>query len=107
MHLLRFFRQTLRTLMPISAVAVMPQALPAATAYLQTNLTSDIPGLAVNNDPNLRNPWGMAFSPTSPFWVSDQMTNVSTLYSATGAPQSLVVSIPTTPAGPQGPTGLT
>jgi hypothetical protein len=70
-----------------------------ASTYLQTNLTSDIPGVAANPDPNLKNPWGMAFSATSPFWLSDQAINVATLYNSAGNPQALVVS--TTP----GPTG--
>jgi uncharacterized protein (TIGR03118 family) len=71
--------------------------------YVQVNLTSDIQGLAPNFDPNLKNPWGTSFSATSPFWVSDQVTGVSTLYNAFGAPNPLVVSIPPTPG--QGPTG--
>jgi len=56
-------------------------------------------------DPNLINPWGMSFSPTSPFWISDQGTGVSTLYNAAGAPQSLIVTIPGSATGPSGPTG--
>lgn len=75
----------------------------AATLYVQTNLTSDIPGMAANLDSNLKNPWGVSFSSTSPFWVSDQVTDVSTLYNGTGVPQALVVSTPPTPGG--GPTG--
>ena len=71
--------------------------------YFQVNLTSDIQGLAQNFDPNLKNPWGMSYSATSPFWVSNQVTNVSTLYNAFGVPNALVVSTPPTP-GP-GPTG--
>jgi uncharacterized protein (TIGR03118 family) len=72
-------------------------------AFLQTNLVSDIPGLANNLDPNLKNPWGISFSPTSPFWVSDQVTGVATLYNSLGVPQALVVTIP--PAGGGNPTG--
>jgi uncharacterized protein (TIGR03118 family) len=45
-------------------------------------------------DPNLVNPWGIAESATSPFWISDNGAGVSTLYNTTGAPQPLVVSIP-------------
>jgi uncharacterized protein (TIGR03118 family) len=74
--------------------------------YSQTDLTSDVPGLAANLDPNLKNPWGMSFGLTSPFWISDQVTNVATLYNAAGVAQSLVVSTP--PTGfppPSGPTG--
>ena len=33
---------------------------------------------AANVDPNLINPWGMSYSATSPFWISDQVTGVST-----------------------------
>jgi len=77
----------------------------AAPIFYQTNLTSDIPGLAANTDANLVNPWGMSFTATSPFWLSDQGKNVSTLYNGAGVPQALVVSVPTTAAGPQGPTG--
>lgn len=80
----------------------------AFAGYVQTNLVSDIPGLAALTDPNLRNPWGMSFSATSPFWVSDQATNLSTLYRVTNGVVSQValqVAIPTTAVGPQGPTG--
>ena len=75
----------------------------AATLFVQTNLVSDVPGMAANLDPNLRNPWGVSFSSTSPFWVSDQQANLSTLYNGAGVPQALIVATP--PAGGGGPTG--
>ena len=101
------------------AVAIALGALCAETGqalagYLQTNLVSDIPGLAIITDPLLVNPWGMSRSPTSPFWTSNQGTNSATLYAVTGTTtvtQVLAVNaqgfvgIPTTGAGPQGPTG--
>ena len=34
--------------------------------YLQTDLVSDIPGLAAITDSNLTNPWGVSFLPGSP-----------------------------------------
>src|SRR5499426_2612699 len=86
----------------------------ALAAYLQTNLVSDIPGLATITDPLLVNPWGMSRSSTSPFWTSNQGTSTATLYAVTGSTsvsQVLTVNaqgfvgIPTTGAGPQGPTG--
>ena len=40
--------------------------------YFQTNLVSDISGLAPVTDPNLQNPWGVSESATSPLWISDQ-----------------------------------
>ena len=58
----------------------------AQADYVQTNLVSDISGFATFTDPMLKNPWGMSFSPKSPFWISDQGTNVATLYSVTVEP---------------------
>jgi uncharacterized protein (TIGR03118 family) len=56
-------------------------------AIVQTNLVSDVPGVAPANpvDPFLLNPWGLAYGPTSPFWVSDNNAGVSTLFTGTGA----------------------
>jgi uncharacterized protein (TIGR03118 family) len=80
-----------------------------AAIYVQTNLVSDIPGLATLFDSNLVNPWGVSFLPTSPFWISNQGTDTATLYRVTGSTDvsivPLVVDIPTTASGPQGPTG--
>jgi len=75
--------------------------------YVQHNLVSDIPGLADHTDSNLKNPWGISFPPTGPFWVSNQVTGVATLYNGAGQPfpvaNPLVVTIP--PAGSGNPTG--
>ncbi|WP_344698785.1 TIGR03118 family protein [Sphingomonas limnosediminicola] len=56
-------------------------------------------------DPNLRNPWGMSFGPTSPFWISNEAAGNTTLYTGAGAPQPLVVTIPNASPPPAGPTG--
>jgi uncharacterized protein (TIGR03118 family) len=66
----------------------------AGTVYREIDLVSDIPGLAAVTDPKLKNPWGMSFSATSPFWISNGGTNTSTLYTGAGVPNALVVSIP-------------
>src|SRR5262249_28995538 len=74
----------------------------------QTNLVSDIPGLATITDSSLHNPWGVSHNAASPFWVSDQGTSVATLYNVTAGGVSkaaLTVTIPKTTPGPQGPTG--
>jgi uncharacterized protein (TIGR03118 family) len=77
--------------------------------FIQTNLVSDIPGLAAITDPSLVNPWGSSQLPTSPFWISNQGTNTATLYAVTNTlgvtKQALTVDIPITGSGPQGPTG--
>jgi uncharacterized protein (TIGR03118 family) len=76
--------------------------------YLQTNIVSDVAGLAQITDPSLKNSWGVSESATSPFWVSNQATSTSTIYAVTSTSAikaGLTVAIPTTGAGPQGPTG--
>ena len=50
----------------------------AGRAYVQTNLVSDIPGLAKVTDPNLKNPWGTSTAPGLPIWVSDNNAGVTT-----------------------------
>ena len=71
--------------------------------YSQVNLVSDGTVPAVTTDPNLVNPWGMAFSGTSPIWAANNGTNTSTLYNGAGAPQPaaqpLIVSVPGAPTG--------
>jgi uncharacterized protein (TIGR03118 family) len=63
-------------------------------SYAQTNLVSDIPGLAAHTDPNLKNPWGTSVGPGSPIWVSDNHAGVTTLYDGAGNPQPRIVAIP-------------
>jgi uncharacterized protein (TIGR03118 family) len=87
------------------------------SGYQQTNLVSDIRGMAQFTDSSLKNPWGMAFSPTtatrpgSPFWISNQMTGTATIDSVdqsnTVTQGSLkTVTIPTAgSSSPNGPTG--
>ena len=82
--------------------------VPPSLTYVGRKLISDIPGQAEQTDPNLINPWGIAFSPTSPFWIADNHAGVSTLCNSSGLPLSLVVTIPS-PAGgasPGAPTGV-
>ena len=73
---------------------VLAQSNADSRFYKQTNLTSDIPGLAKNTDPTLVNPWGISFVPSNPFWISDNNSGLSTLYDGQGNPQSLVVAVP-------------
>jgi uncharacterized protein (TIGR03118 family) len=51
-----------------------------ATPYVKTNLVSDQAGVALITDPALVNAWGIAMSPTSPFWVANNGTSTSTIY---------------------------
>ncbi len=64
--------------------------------YSQTDLITNA------TDPDLKNPWGISFGPTSPFWVSDNATGKATLYNGAGAKQGLIVTMP---AGSEAVTG--
>jgi uncharacterized protein (TIGR03118 family) len=64
-----------------------------ADLYRESNLVSDVQGLAPNFDASLQNPWGVSFGGGSPFWVSNQITGNTTLYNKSGVPQSLIVPI--------------
>jgi uncharacterized protein (TIGR03118 family) len=87
-------------------LAVTALAIPSAHAqYVQTNLTSNIPGRAANTDPDLRNPWGISFGNASPYWISDNATGLTTLYNGLGVKSALVVSIPLPSGGLSAPTG--
>ena len=90
-----------------SVLFLATSTLAAANHYLVHNMVSDLPGLADRTDPNLVNPWGNAFSATSPFWIANTGTGTSTLYDGAGNILSLVVAVPaangaTTPGHPTG-----
>ena len=106
-HLLPRQLGRLRGALVLGVVAALVALAPVAqagaaqpgNAYHQTNLVSDLPGLAQLTDPGLVNPWGLAFSSTSPAWVADNGTDSATLYRGfvNGSPivkVPLVVSIP-------------
>jgi uncharacterized protein (TIGR03118 family) len=79
----------------------------ALTPFQSANLVSDIKdppgGAPAVVDPLLKNPWGIAFSATGPFWVANQGSRMSTIYSGTDATNfmknALEVSIPGPPTG--------
>ena len=102
----------------LASVIVLPLllllALPAAALaqsnagsqgfYQQTNLVSDIAGVAKFTDSNLVNPWGLVHAPQSPWWVADNGTGVSTLYNGHGVKVPLTVTIPPPGGSPAGTT---
>jgi uncharacterized protein (TIGR03118 family) len=86
-------------------------------SYSQSNLVTDDQTVlaslgfapAAHTDARLHNPWGIAFAPTGPFWISDNGAGLSTLYDGAGNAQTLFVNIPasanpgaTSPAPPTG-----
>lgn len=69
--------------------------------------TSLVKNTGKKGDTQLINPWGLAYGPGGPFWLSDEGSGLSTLYTGTGVKQSTVVTIP--PASGTGlgsPTGI-
>lgn len=87
------------------ASALLPAMLSADVLFTQTNLVSDVSGVARNTDTDLKNPWGVSFSPTSPFWISNQASGTSTLYDGAGNKIPLTVPIPAGTPPATGPTG--
>ena len=88
----------------VAIVAVSPLRAAERTSFSMVPLVSDQPGVAPNTDPNLVNAWGLTSSATSPWWVSDNGTDKSTLYRGSdgmpfplGAP--LVVNVHNAPTG--------
>ncbi|PYQ58783.1 MAG: TIGR03118 family protein [Acidobacteria bacterium] len=86
-------------LMLTCAFAALSAVAAVDNVYTVHPLVSNVPGMAMFVDPNLVNAWGLAASPTSPWWVSDNGTNVSTLYRADGTPVPLIVQVPIKPTG--------
>lgn len=82
----------LASMLASSALSFVVTSAHAGSSFELTSLVTDdqtvLTGLgfpaAAHVDPNLINPWGVSFTPTSPFWVSDNNAGVSTLYTAAG-----------------------
>jgi uncharacterized protein (TIGR03118 family) len=91
----------------VVAAAALVAALTAASAagaaspnaYVVTPLVSNNGVPSTTNDPNLRNAWGLGATSTSPWWVADNATGVSTLYNAAGAKLALTVTVGDDPTG--------
>ncbi|HEX8559519.1 MAG TPA: TIGR03118 family protein [Pyrinomonadaceae bacterium] len=82
-----------------AAAAQEPQipVIAPGSAYRQTNLISDVPGLAPVLDPLLVNPWGLSLTGSSPFWVANNGTSTTQLIRGDvgGAPVVLNPALPT------------
>ena len=101
--------ETLAILAGCAVTCLLAPADAWGAGYLQTNLVSDgfVPALN-SNDQDLKNPWGIALSSGSPFWVADNGAGVSTLYNGAGTKQTTRVTIPppsVTPTATAAPTG--
>jgi uncharacterized protein (TIGR03118 family) len=109
--------RTLLVAFAVFAVIAIAPRLPSATplvapTFTQTNLVSDIPGIAKTTDPNLANPWGMALGLNSGIWISDNGSGKATTYDGTGqpipsgSPQVVTIPAPGNGSGKSSPTGV-
>ncbi len=70
-----------------------------ANVYVRTNLLSNIAGYAdsagsaLHTDPNLKNPWGITYSPSGPFWISNNNSGTLGLYDGSGNIQGTAITI--------------
>src|ERR1700722_15959891 len=99
MNFVKSNRTAWSMLAALALVLSLAHAARGDDLYTKTNLVSDVPGPALATDPNLVNPWGISNSATSPYWVSDEGSNVSTIYSGVGAVNALVVPVAGGPTG--------
>jgi uncharacterized protein (TIGR03118 family) len=77
----------------IAALAVAAALAAGTNSYNAQTLVTN------SSDSALVNGWGLSAGPTTPWWVSDNGTNKSTLYNGAGAKQALTVDVPGGPTG--------
>jgi len=98
-------------LLAFAILFVASSVTPVFAQYKRTDLASNQPGVAPSTDQqHLINSWGLTALPTSPFWLSDNGSGFSTLYTGGGQQINLFVTIPASASSPAcaavHPTGL-
>jgi uncharacterized protein (TIGR03118 family) len=83
----------MKRLVPVALAATLACALLAVGAapaarpgnhYAVTPLASDVPGLAPATDSNLQNTWGLARGAATPWWIANNGTASTSVYTAAG-----------------------
>src|ERR1700676_5784238 len=103
-------RSAIKTLAVLALAVVFPCLTLAQ--YTRTDLVTNSGAGGTVNDPHLVNAWGLVSTGTSPYWVSDNATGLSTLYSISNTngvvatPLGLVVSVPSITGGQGAPAAL-
>src|SRR3989440_11537270 len=93
-------------LLAFAILFVASSVTPFFAQYKRTDLASNQPGVAPSTDQqHLINSWGLTALPTSPFWLSDNGSGFSTLYTGGGQQIPLFVSIPASASSPAGTLG--
>lgn len=99
----------MKTLARFTAGAAMALAITSvcfAQRYKQTDLVSNMSGVAPVTDSQIINAWGLSRGSGTAWWVSDNATGFSTLYNGAGVKQSLIVTVPPAdPTNKKTPTG--
>jgi uncharacterized protein (TIGR03118 family) len=89
------------------ALTLLFSSSAAVAQYQVTNLVSNQLKIAKFVDPLVVNAWGLVHAAGSPFWISDNGSGWSTLYTGNGTKVPLNVAIPTAGGdGPGSPTGI-
>src|SRR5512136_2113633 len=87
------------TLVAFAVLAAPTVAMTPPTAYRVTPLASNLTMPGIIHDAHLINGWGLVSGPGTPWWVSDNGADLSTLYNATGAKIALNVTVEGAPTG--------
>jgi uncharacterized protein (TIGR03118 family) len=97
------------------AVLALAVVFPCLTfaQYTRTDLVTNSGAGGTVNDSHLVNAWGLVSTGTSPYWVSDNATGLSTLYAISNTngvvaatTLGLVVTVPSVTGGQGTPTGI-
>src|ERR1039458_5286787 len=104
-------RQAFHRTLLVAALLVLALSVASNLAFAACGQSYAATALVKNTgkkgDKQLLNPWGLAYGPSNPFWLSDNTSGLSTLYDGSGVKQSLVVTIPTASGTGTGtPTGI-
>jgi uncharacterized protein (TIGR03118 family) len=82
-----------------ATIVVLSLPLRGADAYVVKRLASDPGSAALVHDVRLVNAWGLAASPTGPWWTANEARGASSLFAADGHKQALSVTVDGGPTG--------
>jgi uncharacterized protein (TIGR03118 family) len=110
MQFWKLFSMVAAVILGLFIICKSTPAQVSGNTYLQTNLVADTSMASptpLHVDPNLLNPWGIAFFPNNPFWISDNDSGLSTLYNQTGMLQgTFTIPPPNGSSAVATPTGI-
>ena len=81
----------------LALLVAAPTAASGGEYSVDRLVSHGVPG--TSDDPNLVNAWGLSAGPSTPWWVSDNGTDHSTLYGGSGNTIPLVVTVTGGPTG--------